>query len=217
MGSNDILRRVRSQWARKLAISAGLIAAFGVLYVLPQRYPRFAVTALQPTRLDRVIPLMPQAVWLYDSLYLLMPIGPWLLRTRAALNRYTKGFLLMTTVASLFFVFWPTSVTRPSEAPDGNFLYASLLWLDNGRNAFPSLHAAYALFHAACCHVVFRRGTWHNVWRTLFWTWALAIAASTLLIKQHVAMDVVAGIGLALASFAICCRHIDNYESEPTP
>ena len=215
MSVNEILLRLRSNWATKLAITFGLMVAFAVFYVLPQQYPVFAVTYLQPTRLDRMISFMPASAYLYDSLYLFMPIAPWLLRTKCELTQYTKGFLFMTAVASCFFFLWPTAVLRPPEVRGANFLYERLSRLDNDLNAVPSLHAAYALFHGECCHSVFHNGKWHNLLRGFFWIWASAIAASTLVAKQHVAIDVVAGVALGLGSFAFCCRHIESHEVGP--
>jgi membrane-associated phospholipid phosphatase len=206
MSGNEIILRLKSNWVLKLVLGSGLIVMFAALYFLPQRYPIFPVTALQPMSIDRIIPFMPNTVYLYESISFLMPIAPWLMKTKGDLNQYSKGLLLMSGVGFCFFFFSPTMSPRPTDIHDANMLYRRLVLIDNELNTFPSLHAAYALFHAACCHVTFSTGARHKLLQGIFWVWALGITVSALLTKQHVFIDVVAGTMLGLGSFAVFCR-----------
>lgn len=206
MSGSEIILRLTSNWVLKLVLGSGLIVMFAVLYFLPQRYPIVPVTVLQPMRVEHMIPFMPNTVYLYESICLLMPIAPWLMKTKEELNQYSKGLLLMSGVGFCFFFFYPTISPRPTDIHDANMLYRRLILIDSQLNAFPSLHAAYALFHAACCHVTFRTGAKHKLLQGIFWSWALAIIFSTLLTKQHVFIDLAAGAMLGLGSFAIFCR-----------
>jgi membrane-associated phospholipid phosphatase len=49
-------------------------------------------------------------------------------------------------------------------------------------------------------------GTARKLVPWVFWGWTLGIAVSTLLTKQHVFVDVIAGAVLGLGSYRICCQ-----------
>jgi membrane-associated phospholipid phosphatase len=206
MNSSEIISGIASNWRKKVIFGLGLMALFALLYLLPQRCPMFPVTMMPPTWLDRAVLFSPDFVYLYESLYLLMPIAPWLMKSEEELDRYCLGIALMTFVGFCFFLLLPTSCSRPENALGANVLYRGLILVDNESNAFPSLHVAFALFHGACCHMIFCRGRGHAALRQFFWSWAIAISASTLLVKQHVFMDVVGGAILGLGIFMVCMQ-----------
>src|SRR6185312_379886 len=83
----------------------------------------------------------------------------------------------------------------------GNGLCATLLRtlyaVDAGWNLFPSLHVGHSLLVALLYRKHARAGTW------LVWTGALLISASTVLIKQHYVVDVLAGALLAGACYFV--------------
>ena len=206
MSCDEIILRIKSNFALKLGLGLGLCLIFAVLYLLPQHYPVFPATVMPLLWIDRKIPFMPDSVYLYESLYLIMPVAPWLMTTKAELSQYSKGIILMTLIGFCFFFFTPTFVLRPTDAQDANGLYRLLIQLDNPLNAFPSLHTAFALFHAACCHVIFSTSSKSRVLQGFFWLWAVGIMISTLLTKQHVFVDALGGAILGLGSFALFCR-----------
>jgi membrane-associated phospholipid phosphatase len=206
MSGSEIILRLKSYWVLKLVLGSGLIVMFAALYFLPQRYPIVPATVLHPMLVEQMIPFMPNTVYLYESLWLLIPVAPWLMKTKEELNQYSKGLLLMSGVGCCFFFLYPTMSPRPTDIHDANMFYRRLVQIDSQLNAFPSLHAAYAVFHAACCHVTFGTGTRHKLLQGIFWSWALVIIFSTLLTKQHVFIDLIAGAMLGLVSFAIFCR-----------
>ncbi|MGO9585719.1 MAG: phosphatase PAP2 family protein [Limisphaerales bacterium] len=175
-------------------------------YLLLQWHPFFPVTILQPSGLDRMIPFVPSTVYLYESLLMLMPIAPWLMKSKAELNQYTRGLLAVSLAGFVFFLLYPTAIVRPKDLQPANFLYRTLIQIDEESNVFPSLHSAFAVFHAACCCVVFRTSSGHNGIRWFFRGWALAIITATLLTKQHVVLDAVAGAALGFAGFAFFYR-----------
>jgi len=202
MNTNELVLRIRANWRYKTMLSVVLTSLVWTAYLLLQWHPFFRVTILQPSGLDRMIPFVPSTVYLYESLLLLMPIAPWLMKSKAELNQYTKGLLAVSLAGFVFFLLYPTAITRSIVPQDTNFLYRTLVQIDGESNVFPSLHSAFAVFHAACCCVVFRTGPGHNGIRRFFQGWALAIIAATLLTKQHVVLDAVAGAALGFAGFA---------------
>jgi membrane-associated phospholipid phosphatase len=203
MNVNEMALRIRSNWKYKAMLSVVLTFFVWAAYLLLQWHPFFRVTILQPSSLDRMIPFVPSTVYLYESLLLLMPIAPWLMKSKAELNQYTKGLLAVSLAGFVVFLFYPTAIIRSRELQHTNILYRILIQIDGESNVFPSLHSAFAVFHAACCCVVFRSGPGHNGIRWFFRGWALAIIVATLLTKQHIVLDAVAGATLGFAGFAL--------------
>jgi membrane-associated phospholipid phosphatase len=70
--------------------------------------------------------------------------------------------------------------------------------VDAAGNACPSLHVATAMFNAACLEPLLRRVGAPASLRVANALWFVAIAYSTLAVKQHVAVDVAAGATLGL-------------------
>jgi membrane-associated phospholipid phosphatase len=83
--------------------------------------------------------------------------------------------------------------------------------VDAAGNACPSLHVATAMFSAVCLDALLRRLSVPMALRWLNAGWFLAIAYSTLAVKQHVVVDVLAGslLGLAFALAALRWRPAD--------
>lgn len=206
MHVNEIVARVKSHWQLKGVLSLVFTVACCVLYLSLQRHPMFPVVEAKAIWLDGLIPFVPDSIYLYETLSLLTPIAPWLMRSRDELNRYCKGLLIIMAIGfGTFFVF-PTCSPRPHDILNVNRLYATLIGYDNELNAFPSLHVAFSVFSAACCHWVFDARSRERRFLWFIWVWVLGIVASTLLTKQHVVVDVAAGIVLAVGGYACACR-----------
>jgi membrane-associated phospholipid phosphatase len=96
----------------------------------------------------------------------------------------------------IVFYFWPTAAPTADldwpQSPNVIFLKN----LDAAGNACPSLHVATAFFSGIWLHHLLRRiGT--PLWMLVFnWIWCVGIVYSTLAIRQHVAVDALAGIVL---------------------
>jgi len=206
MSANEIILRVKSNWALKVFFSVVFTVGFTSIYFgVFQRRQMFPVTTMKISWLDQLIPWVPDSVYLYESIFLLMPIAPWLTKTRRELNRYCLGFVLMSLVGFCIFFLFPTLNPRPKDIHGANSMYQALIQFDNGINACPSFHAAFALFHGACCHATFSVGTRNKRIRWIIWIWVLGILASALLTKQHVFVDLVAGAILGVGGGVIFC------------
>lgn len=136
------------------------------------------------------IPLIPGAVLIYLSIYVLFLIGPFIVRDRREFTALIRALALATLIGGIGFLLIPA---RAAFAPPGDlgiwtglFHFADRLNLDH--NMVPSLHVALSV----CCVGAFaRRAT--PVGRAALWIWAAAIALSTLLTHQHHIVDVVTG------------------------
>ena len=203
---NATLTKIRSLWRLKAVLGAVLATAIWGGYLFIERHPLFTPVAMRATWFDRAIPFTPGAVYLYESLWLLMPVAPWLMDSRRDLARYIRGLLVVILAAFVIFIVYPTTAPRPAAIHGANGLYMELISVDNELNAFPSLHAALAVFHALCCQALFSTGRRRGLAIGIVWMWSAGILASTLLTKQHVVMDIVAGTALGFAGYALFTR-----------
>ena len=105
------------------------------------------------------------------------------------------------------FYFWPTAVPAAdidwARYPEVGFLKN----VDAAGNAFPSLHVATAIFSGIWLdHLLRRFGA--PLWSRLFnWMWCIGIIYSTLATRQHVAVDVWAGLVLGGVAAWLSLRH----------
>src|SRR2546422_4433408 len=111
--SLSIADRTRSWLGLKLALTLFLNAWVMLPYYSLQHHQLFPITVMPATFIDRLIPFSPQAVLPYLSIYLFMPIAPFLMNQRQQLLRYAIGVMMIGFVASSIFLLWPTSCERP--------------------------------------------------------------------------------------------------------
>ena len=78
--------------------------------------------------------------------------------------------------------------------------------MDASGNACPSLHVATAIFSGIWLHHLLRRFD-APLWMLIFnWTWCIGIIYSTLATRQHVAVDVLAGLVLGVLGAYLSLR-----------
>jgi len=153
---------------------------------------------------ERHIPFVPLAAWIYASLNGLLLLSPFVLRTWRELLSLWLVLVAETAVAAAMFVVLPVeSRFVPFVPPDGAtgvvFRMADAVNL-NG-NLLPSLHVTYALTTAlAFVHAAREHGRGWTV-QGAWIVWALAIAASTIVLRQHHALDVAGGVLLAVVGW----------------
>lgn len=143
------------------------------------------------------IPLIPGAVVIYMSIYVLFLAGPFIVRERREFAGLIRALALATLIGGAGFLLVPS---RAAFAPPGDlgiwaglFHFADRLNLDY--NMVPSLHVAFSV----CCIAAFARYV-APPGRALLWMWGAAIALSTLLTHQHHVVDVITGWGVGLAA-----------------
>ena len=146
------------------------------------------------------IPLVPEFEFLYVLTYLL-PLGlvAWLPDTRA-FRRTGLAFTLTLAVAYATYLLFPVYLERPVLEVGSLATYLlSLEYHDPSYNHFPSLHVAISwLVYLACRDAVRLRG--------VFLVLVIGISISTVFVKQHYAVDVLAGALLAWGAWAAAGR-----------
>jgi len=193
MSLDSLWRRLIAEWKIKVFLGGGITLAFWTGYFLLERLPEGPVTEMPQLAIDRLIPFQPGMDFVYVSQFVTMPLVIWLMTSRRQLLACCQGLALLISVSFIIFYFWPTSVARSKAFPGGHFFYDLIVSSDLPRNACPSLHAGFGVFTAGCACDVFR-GWKHNKWLIgAVWLWTAAVLVSTLLIKQHVFLDLLAG------------------------
>jgi membrane-associated phospholipid phosphatase len=188
---------------RPLFKTAGITAflwLFFVAYFHLLRHPARPVFEMPLTALDHAIGVQPAMLGAYVSLWLYVGIAPGLLLSLRELVVYGLWAAAMCLAGLLGFYLVPTAVPRLDLAIDlaQHPGFALLQGVDAAGNACPSLHVAGALFSAIWAHRLLRDMGAPPLLRAINALWLVLIVYSTLAIKQHVVLDVIGGIGLAL-------------------
>ncbi len=190
-------------WLLKMLGSVAAMSVFFAAYFWILNHPFFPLTTIPRTLPDTWVPFAPAALWLYVSLWVYVPLAPALLATRRELLRHLAAAAALSAVGFAVFLLWPTAVPTPDVGAPGAPSLAYLKAVDASGNAFPSLHVAFAVFTAAAFGRILRGLGAGVLARAANGAWCLGIVYSTVAIRQHVALDALAGAALgALVVFA---------------
>ncbi len=179
---------------------------FGAYFYLLKQ-PAYRITVMPITMLDRLIGFQPLTLPLYLSLWVYVSLPPALLATRRELYGYGVAMAGTCLAGLVVFYFWPTVVPAAdidwARYPDVAFLKS----MDASGNACPSLHVATAVFSGIWLHHLLRRFS-APLWMLMFnWVWCIGIVYSVLATRQHVAVDVLAGLVLGVPAAYLSLRH----------
>ena len=149
---------------------------------------------------ERAIPLVPGFEFAYLLGYVLPLVVVWRRPDAARLARLAWAFGLTLAGAYTTYLLYPVYLPRPELA--GRSLATRLLaleYLDKPYNHFPSLHVALAILVALGCS---------DDRRTRWWLPAVVaiMAVSTIFVKQHYILDVLAAAVLAPAAWRLAAR-----------
>jgi len=187
-----------------LAVIQILLLSFqGILYLGVQNFQGAFHDMARP--LDRKIPLVSQAVFIYIIWYPLIALYPIYLYSLNSMDYYIYilAIVLDIIVSTLIYLCYPTSFQRP-KPPTGTFSgkILSLLYTADykGLNCMPSMHCSM-------CFIIIL-----SVWscsqmetgvQSGFTILACGILGSTLLTKQHVVVDMLAALPLGIICFLV--------------
>lgn len=159
------------------------------------------------TGIDEVIPFVPAFIVIYVGAFLFWGIGYW--RIAYADEQLCMEIITADIIAKLicfmFFVITPTSMVRPDIIGEDIFsqLTGLIYFLDEPNNLFPSIHC---LESWACFRGVAKIKDC-NVWfKVSCFAMAVAVFMSTLFVKQHLFLDVIAGVAVFEIGLLICKR-----------
>jgi membrane-associated phospholipid phosphatase len=173
---------------------ASALVSLAPMYFVIAILTRGRVTHTPEIALDRAIPVQPEWMLVYGSLYVFVLVLPLLVvRERSLIRRAMQSYLLVMVVSYVGFLLYPTAASRAGNVAGDGFGAWVLRFaydLDPPYNCFPSLHVAYAFVSALSCSRV------HRGVGAVAAVWAALIGISTLYTKQHYVVDVIGG-GLA--------------------
>jgi len=196
----------------KVVLFFGLGLLLCVPYFELQYHPLFAPMFIPVTAIDRLLPLFEPALWLYFSFYLFLTLPLLLARKSCELRNIAFGFAWITVISHLCFAMWPTAIPHlisPSQVSSP--LLRLVLSVDTNRNALPSLHASLAIYCALCSAHLLKAKTAHAA----LWLWTFLILGATLLVKQHVFLDLLAGAALGAITYAALAGGAQQANPEP--
>lgn len=150
------------------------------------------------TALDRALAFTPAAVWPYLSFFLLIPLA-FLACPQPRLKALERSLQLCALASGLVFLFWPTTLHYPPLHGEGFSLalLRLLSTLDSSHNCLPSLHGALTLL------AVVALAERQRPLRTLaVLAWGGLLAASIVMARRHLALDLGAGLLLGLLAAA---------------
>jgi membrane-associated phospholipid phosphatase len=191
--------RLRRFTLLKIVGTTAFISLFFVGYFQVLRNAAYPVSTMPVTALDQLIGFQPAALPAYLSLWFYVGIPPALLHGLRELLAYGCWIAALCLAGLGIFYLWPTAV--PALAVDTALHpgFRLLQGVDAAGNACPSMHVATATFSALWLDRLLREvGAGHGS-RALNGAWFALIAYSTLAVKQHVAIDVLAGLLLGAA------------------
>jgi membrane-associated phospholipid phosphatase len=188
--------RTLKWWPAKMIGMTLVMTLFFIAYFWVLKHPLFPVTTMPHTAVDRLITFQPEALPLYLSLWFYVSLAPALLIERREIVSYALAAVGLGVIGLGIFLLWPTTVLWPDTDWSQHPTFAFLQSVDASGNVCPSLHVAFAVFTAFWLHRLLRQMRAGKIVCAFNWLWCLVILYSTVAIRQHVALDVLAGAGL---------------------
>lgn len=169
--------------------------------------------------LDQAVPFVPFFMVIYVLAYLQWVLGYFFIcrESREVGYRIAAGELIAKGICLIFFIAWPMWLVRPEVSGNGfcEWLTRLIYACDEPTNLFPSIHCleSWLCFRGAL-HLK-KMPKWYAPFQLIF---TLSVFASTVMVRQHVLLDVFAGILVAEIGLLIGKRlHADRffYRTEP--
>ena len=199
----ELRRRLVTLWPAKAVGTPLGITLFFMGYFWVMRHPLGPVFTMPLVWADHAVPFWPETFAAYVSLWVYVALAPAVAGDRRELEACTLPMLFMSIVGFMLFLAFPTQVPKADVDWTLHTAMQFLKQVDASGNACPSLHVAFAVYTAWVLDRTFAaiRGPASFRWANALW--CLAIVHSTLATRQHVALDVLAGIVLAVAAAAL--------------
>ena len=147
---------------------------------------------------DARVPFWPPAIAVYVLAYVFWAVNYILIarESRARCMRVLAADWIAKALCLPFFLFLPTALVRPEAIGEGVWMWMLRLIyaLDTPDNLFPSIHCLESWI---CWRGLFGCGKTPRAYKAFSLAFALMICASTVLVRQHVLVDIPAGILLS--------------------
>lgn len=158
---------------------------------------------LTASTMDDKIGFWAPAILIYVSHFAIVAVTAWMIQDKKKWLFWYTSIAIASLSAFVVFAIWPTTIQRDQTLIllIGSRWLSFYEWLyrfDPAANCSPSLHVALSTI---CAFSIWseKRKLIGSIWLI----WSLGIATSTLLTKQHYAIDVVFGWLLALGALLV--------------
>ncbi len=196
-----LLTRFVTLWYLKALGTTAFMVLFFQAYFWVLKHPIAEPTMMPELAPDHWTPFVPEAFWAYISLWFYVSLPPALLPDFRQLLRY--GVWVSTLCLFCLGLFWVLPTQTPLSEIDWSLhpRLEFLKGLDASGNACPSLHVGSSVFSALWLQRIFTQTGAPSWLRWLSVLHCVVIVWSTMAIRQHVFLDVLAGalVGWAFA------------------
>lgn len=160
--------------------------------------------------LDDLIPfnewfIIPYALWMVSMLAMCVYT---LLYDVESFKRYSKFLTISMSISSMIFLIYPScQELRPTEFPRNNpatWIVGMLYQVDTNTNVFPSEHAIGAI--AVWIAALHTKGLRSPAKTALITFVLIQVCFSTVFLKQHSILDVVAALPVCMLAYFLCYR-----------
>ncbi len=176
----------------------------------------FFETANLEIGFDKLIPFVPILILVYHTyFFFLMIIGIYLyFKDRKICNTLYLSLIIAQLIAYIIFIFYPTDISsiRPIIKDNDIFSYLTKLTyeIDTIYAGMPSLHtSSMTIIILTTCYTNFKK-----INKCIISLYALLIISTTVLVKQHVFLDIPGGIILGIICFYISKAYIYNKKKQ---
>ena len=145
--------------------------------------------------IDSAIPFIPSFSVIYLLAYVQWVVGFILIarESRDFCYRTLSGEIISKLICMTLFIVIPTTMVRADIVRDGFFsdIVRFIYRMDTPDNLFPSLHCLESWLCFRASAKMKKTGKWYMYSSLIF---SLLVFASTVFIKQHVTVDIIAGV-----------------------
>lgn len=175
------------------------LAYFGTRIFTSARYHYNIESAL-----DKMLPLVPAFVIFYVLAYVQWVLCYLLIamQKKDYCYRIFLGEIIAKFLCLIIFMIFPTTLNRPEITGSGFFekVLAMIYSLDAADNLFPSIHCLESWVCWRGCRNLPGMPRWFSGFNFVF---TLGVFASTVLLKQHVLIDIAGGIAVSEIGLAL--------------
>lgn len=151
---------------------------------------------------DKIIGFHSYSIYLYISFFFYIYLSFLIVKKEQAIQ---LSILIPVSAffASVFYYFFPTTIVGVNQVFISDivtdFLYKIMNSNDTHNNCLPSLHGAISVI---CVYYLIKNSQSYLI-KLCYVVWALAICWSAIAIRQHLSVDIIAGIiyGIVILSF----------------
>ncbi len=180
-------------------------------YLLINNLTRVRVPYTLALHTDALLPFIPSFSIFYVMEWILGFLPFLLLKDKKMIRLTTMLYLGVMALSYFFFLAFPVQMLRPEIIPQTatGHLVAFIYGIDLPYNTFPSLHIILMLLSGLILLSV------RNPAAPFVLLMFFPVSLSTLLIKQHYVLDVLAGVVIAAIAFLVFIRYTPLAQKRP--